>query len=47
MTLEELIKAIGNLQAVYLELRDEQDVAKQKLRWAINHLAEKIWTESL
>lgn len=47
MTLEELVKAIGNLQAVYLELRDEQEKAKQKIRWAINHLAEKIWSESL
>jgi len=47
MTLEELISAIERLQAVYVELRDEQDKAKQKLRWAINHLSEKIWSESL
>ena len=47
MTLEELINAIARLQEVYLELRDEQDKAKQKIRWAINHLADKIWSESL
>jgi hypothetical protein len=47
MTLEEMVNAIERLQAVYLELRDEQDKAKQKIRWAINHLAEKIWSESL
>jgi hypothetical protein len=47
MTLEELINAIEHLQAVYIELRDEQDKAKQKIRWAINHLSDKIWSESL
>ena len=47
MTLEELINAIARLQSVYLELRDEQDKAKQKIRWAINHLSDKIWSESL
>ena len=47
MTLEEMVSAIERLQAVYLDLRDEQDKAKQKIRWAINHLAEKIWSESL
>jgi hypothetical protein len=47
MTLEEMVNAIERLQLVYLELRDEQDKAKQKIRWAINHLAEKIWSESL
>ena len=47
MTLEELINAIAQLQAVYLEMRDEQDKAKQKIRWAINHLSDKIWSESL
>jgi hypothetical protein len=47
MTLEEMVNAIERLQAVYLELRDEQDKTKQKIRWAINHLAEKIWSESL
>ena len=47
MTLEELISAVARLQAVYIELRDEQNAAKDKIRWAINHLADKIWTESL
>jgi hypothetical protein len=47
MTLKEMVNAIERLQAVYLELRDEQDKAKQKIRWAINYLAEKIWSESL
>lgn len=47
MTLDELISAIERLQAVYGELRDEQDKAKQKIRWAINHLSDKIWSESL
>jgi len=47
MTLEELVNAIERLQAVYVELRDEQDKAKQKIRWAINHFADKIWSESL
>ena len=47
MTLLEMIKAVERLQAVYKELLDEQTEAKQKIRWAINHLADKIWTESL
>ena len=47
MTLDELISAIARLQQVYPELRDEQDKAKQKIRWAINHLSDKIWSESL
>jgi hypothetical protein len=47
MTLLEMITAIEKLQAIYLELRDEQDKAKQKIRWAINHLSDKIWSESL
>jgi hypothetical protein len=47
MTLDEMISAVERLQAVYGELRDEQNTAKDKIRWAINHLADKIWTESL
>lgn len=47
MTLDELVSAIERLQTVYLEMRDEQDKAKSKIRWAINHLADKIWSESL
>ncbi len=47
MTLLEMITAIEKLQAIYGELCDEQDKAKQKIRWAINHLADKVWSESL
>ena len=47
MTLDELVSAIERLQKVYLEMSDEQDKAKSKIRWAINHLADKIWSESL
>jgi hypothetical protein len=47
MTLLEMVKAVEHLQAVYKELLDEQTEAKQKIRWAINHLADKIWSESL
>lgn len=47
MTLDEMISAIERLQVVYSELRDKQDKAKQKIRWAINHFADKIWSESL
>lgn len=47
MTLLEMITAVEKLQAVYLELRDEQEKAKQKIRWAINHLTDKIWSETL
>jgi hypothetical protein len=47
MTLLEMITAVEKLQAIYVELRDEQDKAKQNIRWAINHLADKIWSESL
>ena len=47
MTLDEMISAVERLQAVYVELRDEQDKSKQKIRWAINHLADKIWSETI
>jgi hypothetical protein len=47
MTLIEMVKAVERLQAIYKDLLDEQTEAKQKIRWAINHLADKIWTESL
>jgi hypothetical protein len=47
MTLIEMISAVERLQAVYIDLRDEQTETKQKIRWAINHLSDKIWTESL
>jgi len=47
MALLEMISAVEKLQAIYDILNDEQTEAKQKIRWAINHLADKIWTESL
>ena len=47
MTLLEMITALEKLQAIYVELRDEQDKAKSKIRWAMNHLADKIWSETL
>jgi hypothetical protein len=47
MTLDELINAIERLQALYPLLSKDQNEAEQKIRWAINHLADKIWTESL
>ena len=42
-----MITALEKLQAIYVELRDEQDKAKSKIRWAMNHLADKIWSETL
>ena len=47
MTLLEMISAVEKLQSIYDSFNDEQTEAKQKTRWAINHLADKIWTESL
>ena len=47
MTMIELIQAVERLQAVYIDLRDEQTQSKEKIRWAINHLTDKIWSESL
>jgi hypothetical protein len=47
MTMLEMISAVERLQAVYVDLREEQTETKQKIRWAINHLSDKIWTESL
>ena len=47
MTLDEMISAVERLQSVYNQLRDEQHAAKDKIRWAIDHLVDKIWTESL
>ena len=47
MTVLEMISAVEKLQAIYDILNDEQTEAKQKIRWAINHLADKIWTESM
>jgi hypothetical protein len=47
MTLDELISAVERLQALYPLITKEQNEAEQKIRWAINHLADKIWMASL
>ena len=47
MTLEQLINALERLQAIYPTLLTEQTQARDKIRYAISHLAEKIWMESL
>lgn len=47
MTLEEMISAVERLQTVHDQMSEEQDEAKQYIRWAIKHLADKIWKESL
>jgi len=48
MTLEELINAIERLQAVYDSMVDqEQNDAKQYVRWAIKHLADKTYMAAL
>jgi hypothetical protein len=47
MTLDEMISAVERLQALYPLITKEQNEAEQKIRWAINHLADKIWMASL
>jgi hypothetical protein len=48
MTLDEMISAIERLQAVYdLMVDSEQHEAKQYVRWAIKHLADKTYMASL
>jgi hypothetical protein len=47
MTLEEMISAVERLQALYPQITKDQNEAEQKIRWAINHLADKIWMASL
>ena len=47
MTLDELIDAIERLQAVYDVMSDEQHEAKQYVRWAIKHLADKTYMAAL
>ncbi len=48
MDIESLISAIERLQAVHdLMTDDEQREAKQYVRWAIKHLADKIYMASL
>jgi hypothetical protein len=47
MTLDEMLNAIERLQVVYNQFGDDQNRSKEKIRWAINHLADKIWSETL
>jgi hypothetical protein len=47
MTLDEMLDAIERLQVVYNQFADDQNRSKEKIRWAINHLADKIWSETL
>jgi hypothetical protein len=47
MKLEEMISALERLQAVYLTLLPEQKQAIDKTRYAITHLADKIWLETI
>jgi hypothetical protein len=47
MELAELISLVERLQALYPQITKEQNEAEQKIRWAINHLADKIWMASL
>jgi hypothetical protein len=48
MTLDELISAIERLQSIYDRMDNEdQREAKQFVRWAIKHLADKAWSASL
>jgi hypothetical protein len=47
MTLEEMISAVERLQALYLTLLPEQRQAVDKIRYAITHLTDKIWTETI
>jgi len=48
MTLDELISAIERLQSIYDRMDNEdQREAKQFVRWAIKHLAYKVWSAAL
>jgi len=48
MTLDELISAIERLQSIYDRMNeDDQREAKQCVRWAIKHLADKTYMASL
>ena len=48
MTLEELISAIERLQAVYNTMdKEDQSEAKNYVRWAIKHLADKAYMTAL
>ena len=48
MTLDEMISAIERLQAIYDRMEeDDQREAKQYVRWAIKHLADKAYMAAL
>jgi hypothetical protein len=48
MTLDELISAIERLQSIYDRMDNEdQREAKQYVRWAIKHLADKTYMAAL
>jgi hypothetical protein len=47
MTLEELTSAIERLQSIYNTMHEDQHEAKQYIRWAIKHLADKTYMASL
>lgn len=48
MTLNELISAIERLQSIYDRIDEEdQREAKQSVRWAIKHLADKAYMAAL
>jgi sulfite reductase beta subunit-like hemoprotein len=47
MKLDEMLDAIERLQVVYNQFGDDQNRSKEKIRWSINHLADKIWSETL
>ena len=47
MDIKDLITAIERLQAVYSAMDDDQREAKQYVRWAIKHLADKCYMAAL
>ena len=47
MDIESMISAVERLQAVHDSMCDEQHEARQYIRWAIKHLADKIYMAAL
>lgn len=47
MTLDELISAIERLLSVYNAMDEDQHEAKNYVRWAIKHLADKTYMAAL
>jgi len=47
MDIKDLITAIERLQVVYSAMDDDQHEAKQYVRWAIKHLADKCYMAAL